>query len=171
MSDDTPEIRKPNELGLDKLPAEFSPHARIDPATGMYVMPEPKPNESAFTERADGIFLPVPTYKRMRYIRFESNQLEANETMEEIQSMVDDARSFDGAKWYTFTDPRYGTPFVIPRHALATCQSVIDAWIDLEAVQAQIEKIEYAKAQEKVQLFEAKAHMAKQNHYKRKHSN
>jgi hypothetical protein len=154
----------------ERLKPEWDKNAVHDPETGMYTMPDAKPNDSGFVEGEIGgkaAFLPIPTYKNIRLLRFESQQLEVNESYEECKAAVDSALHNDGPAWFTFTDPTFGTKLAIPQEALVKVVAIVDGWKDLEAAAAELKRIEYAKAQERIQRLAFEAQQAKSNKYKR----
>src|SRR6266446_8968726 len=100
MTDD-----KPQEINLqsEKIRAEFSPHAKHDPKTGMYIMPEPETNKSGFVESEVGghpFFMPVPSMVSVRIIRFESQAINVMESLDVCTFAFEDSITAEDKIFY-----------------------------------------------------------------------
>jgi hypothetical protein len=125
---------------------------------GMYVMNE---NEGGSVERGmvvdpeSGLYVPAPPdFKHYRRVFMEHQSVEVEETFEQIETAIHDARALDAPEWFSFTDPTFGLTTRVHREALATASVIVEDFKDLDVIKEQ--QAEYAKSKSMAALNKAR---------------
>jgi hypothetical protein len=134
-----------------KLDFPTPTEAHHDPETGMYTMRESEPGKldgEKMVQLESGIYAPMPDLKVFRILWLDTLvghfQVEADESLEEIQTILASAKRREQT-WYSFTDPSFGFPVLIPVEALQSPVAITQGLKDIEAIKEQQKQYEMQK--------------------------